>query len=135
MNEEVVAAGLDHILLLVTDLEASVGFYESVCGCQLRARLPQFGMVEMSAGENGIDLVAFETQEGAWAAPAARGGRNVDHFALSLTTSDARFVRRHLAARGVAVHEERVEDGRLSLYVRDPSGNVVELRLASANAA
>jgi glyoxylase I family protein len=122
-------AGLDHLLLLVNDLDAAIGFYEQVAGCALRVRLPQWAMAELDAGLNSLDLLDYQAPEGAWARPAADGGRNIDHFALALATADEAAVRGHLAALGVVVHEERIEDGRLSLYVRDPSGNVVELRL------
>lgn len=122
-------AGLDHLLLLVQDMETAIGFYQTVCGCILRSRLPHYAMAELDAGENGLALVAYRTPEGAWAAPDAEGGRNIDHFALSLASGEEAAVRAHLATHGVAVHEEQVEGGRLSLYIRDPSGNVVELRL------
>ena len=121
--------GLDHLLLLVSDLDAAISFYEQVAGCSLRVRLPQWAMAELDAGTNSLDLVDFHAPAGAWAKPAAEGGRNVDHFALALATADEAAVRAHLATQNVVVHEERVEEGRLSLYVRDPSGNVVELRL------
>lgn len=124
-------AGLDHLLLLVDDMEKSIDFYEQVLACDLKNRLPQFAMAELAAGRNGLALVAWRTPEGTWARPPAEGGRNIDHFALALAISDEAAVRGHLAAHGVAVHEERIEAGRLSLYVRDPSGNVVELRLAA----
>jgi glyoxylase I family protein len=55
----------------------------------------------------------------------------VDHIALNLGACNQIELRRHLAAHGVAIVEERVERSArgeaLSLYVRDPSGNVVEL--------
>ena len=68
--------------------------------------------------------------EGAWARPPVEGGRNVDHIAIRVDAND-RTLRSHLAAHGVAIVEERVENDagekRLSLYVRDPSKNVIEL--------
>jgi hypothetical protein len=46
-------------------------------------------------------------------------------------TCDEVAVRHHLAAQSVEIVEERIEnrpEGRqLSLYVRDPSGNLIEL--------
>jgi len=68
--------------------------------------------------------------EGAWARPPVAGGRNVDHIALRVR-GEAAAVRRHLAGHGVEVVEERLNEGasgaELSLYVRDPSGNTIEL--------
>jgi hypothetical protein len=36
-------------------------------------------------------------------------------------------MRAWLARHGVAIEEERAEEGELSFYLRDPSGNLVEL--------
>jgi catechol-2,3-dioxygenase len=36
-------------------------------------------------------------------------------------------MREWLAGHGVAIEEERAEEDSLSFYVRDPSGNMVEL--------
>jgi glyoxylase I family protein len=122
-------AGLDHLLLLVDDMDAAVRFYQMVAGCAVTSRLPQYAMVELSAGSSGIALVDISALEGAWARPEHAGGRNIDHFALSLSSGEEAAVRAHLASLGVAVVEEQVEGGRLSLYVRDPAANTLELRL------
>jgi glyoxylase I family protein len=58
---------------------------------------------------------------------------------LRIDGCDEVALRQHLAAQGVAIVEERVNEepaGKsLSLYVRDPSGNVVELMGATASSA
>lgn len=122
--------GIDHVLLLVTDLEKTLPFYERVAGCSVETRLPQYGMIELRAGSSHLDLVDISAPQGAWARPEILGGRNVDHVALAVASHDAAQLRAHLAAHGVEVGEERVEDGRTSFYVRDPSGNTIELRSA-----
>ena len=122
-------AGLDHLLLLVNDMETAIAFYQGVIGCRVTSRLPQYGMAELSAGASNIALVDWTVSEGSWAKPANDGGRNIDHFCLSLGTGEEAALRAHLSRHGVAVIEEQVEDERLSLYVQDPSGNTVELRL------
>lgn len=123
--------GIDHVLLLVNGLEPAVAFYQNVLGAVVESRLPKHAMVELLAGVSHIDLVDISASEGAWARPDVAGGRNVDHLALRLDASDQRALREHLATHGVAIVEERVEgqgaEQTLSLYVRDPSGNVVEL--------
>ncbi len=119
---------LDHVLLIVSGMAESLRFYEGVLGCDVESRLPDYGMVELRAGSSHLDLVDAAVPQGAWARPAVAGGRNVHHVALRLTRVDEGALRNHLAAHGVAIAEERMEDdGAISLYVRDPSGNAIEL--------
>ncbi len=122
---------LDHVLLLVRGMEGSLEFYQAVLGARAESLLPQYAMVELRAGTSHLDLVDVEAPEGRWALPNVDGGRNVDHIALNVGACDEGELRRHLAMHDVPIIEERCdEDARgtvLSLYVRDPSGNVVEL--------
>jgi glyoxylase I family protein len=121
---------IDHVLLVVDGLERSLDFYEAVLGARVESRLPRYGMVELSAGDSHIDLVDASAEEGAWARPDG-SGRNLHHVALRLSACDADAARRHLAAHGVEIAEERIEEGTngksISLYVHDPSGNTIEL--------
>ncbi len=126
---------LDHVLLIVDGMTECVRFYEEVLGCTVESRLPDYGMVELRAGSSHLDLVDAASPRGAWAKPAVAGGRNVDHVALRLARGDAGALRDHLAARGVPIAQERIEDdGTTSLYVRDPSGNTIELIAAGGDA-
>lgn len=122
--------GIDHVLLLVVDLEKTVAFYERVAGCSVEARMPQYGMVELVAGASHLDLVDISAPEGAWARPEIPGGRNVDHVALAVTSHDAAALRAHIEAHGAEIGETRAEGDSTSYYVRDPSGNTIELRSA-----
>jgi glyoxylase I family protein len=119
---------LDHVLLIVNGMADSLLFYGDVLGCDVESRLPDYAMVELRAGSSHLDLVDASVPQGAWARPAVAGGRNVDHVALRLGRVDERALRDHLAEHGVAIAEERIEDdGTVSLYVRDPSANTIEL--------
>lgn len=122
--------GIDHVLLLVADLESAVAFYERVAGCSVETRLPRYAMIELRAGSSHIDLVDISVPEGAWARPKIEGGRNVDHVALGVASHDGSALRAHLEAHSVDISEERVEGASTSFYVRDPSGNTIELRSA-----
>ena len=55
-----------------------------------------------------------------------------DRLCLALAAHDEAELRRHLAHHHVAIIEEGIHGGSrgesLSLYVRDPSGNVIELK-------
>jgi len=124
---------IDHVLLLVAGMDESLAFYEGVLGAVLESRLPSYAMAELRVGRSHIDLVDTTSAQGRWARPDGAGGRNVDHIALRLGPCAESALREHLAAREVLVIEERSEEGlegrSLCLYVRDPSGNQIELIL------
>lgn len=116
--------GLDHLLLHVRGMNAAERFYCGVLGCSVQNRLPQYGMAELSAG---VTLVDVDDPNGAWALDGAAAGRNLDHFAILTDGWDEEEMRDWLAANGIAIEEERSEKDEFSFYVRDPSGNLVEL--------
>ena len=66
-------------------------------------------------------------------APPGAEGRNLDHFCLQIQPVPEAMLLRELDAAGVAVGEfaERygAEGFGRSLYISDPDGNVVELRM------
>jgi glyoxylase I family protein len=122
-------AGLDHLVLRVADLDRAIRFYEDVLGCHVERRLDEPKLVQLRAGTSMIDLVpggaASRSEE-----PAA--GRNLDHFAVRISTFDFPALAAHLRRHGVAVGEVRRRYGAegygSSLYITDPDGNVVELK-------
>ena len=116
--------GLDHLLLHVRGMEAAERFYCGVLGCSVRHKLPQHGMAELSAG---VVLVDVDDPNGAWALLGATAGKNLDHFAILTDGWNEGDMRAWLAGNGVAIESERAEEGESSFYVRDPSGNLVEL--------
>ena len=116
--------GIDHVVFNVSDVERALAWWRDLLGLEpvrldewRRGEVP-FVSVRVSAGTI-LDLFQLE-----------RSGENVDHVALQVDDADLdelavddRFdvVRGPLevfGARGV---------GR-GLYVRDPDGNVIELR-------
>jgi glyoxylase I family protein len=131
MPRPLTITGIDHLLLKVDGMDQALAFYEGVLGCDIKSTLPQFGMAELRAGTQGLDLVDVGSEQGAWALPRAANGGNLDHLCLAADVASEALLRAHLARRGVPIIEERLEDGHLSLYVLDPSGNHVELRFLS----
>jgi catechol 2,3-dioxygenase-like lactoylglutathione lyase family enzyme len=116
--------GLDHLLLHVRGMDEAERFYCAVLGCAVKQRMPSHAMIELSAG---VVLVDTTDVNGAWALEGATAGRNLDHFAILTDGWDDAKIRAWLAGNGIPIEEERVDEGEVSLYVRDPSGNLVEL--------
>ena len=125
--------GIDHIVLRVADLPRMLAFYHDVLGCTDERAQPELGLYQLRVGASLIDLVTLDGKLGArgGAAPGAEG-RNLDHFALAIDPFDDAALRAHLAAHQVAIIEEGPRYGAdgegPSFYVRDPEGNVVELK-------
>ena len=124
--------GLDHVVLLVGDMDRAKRFYCGVLGCTVDRTLAEHGMVQLRAGASLIDLVDIGAPEGAWAKPPVEGGRNMDHVCLAAGPWEEAAMRAHLAAHDVAIVEEGQRYGAsgegLSFYIADPFGNVIELK-------
>ena len=125
--------GIDHIVLRARDADALIGFYVEVLGLSVERRQDAIGLVQLRAGSSLIDIVGVDGPLGRMggAAPGAEG-RNLDHFCLTVAGFDLQAVRAHLLAHGVEVGEEGLRYGAggegLSIYLKDPEGNGLELR-------
>lgn len=127
-------ARLDHVVLRVRDLDAAAAFYARVLGCTVERRRDDLGLVHLRAGASLIDLVSIDGTLGrAGGAAAGAEGRNVDHVALRVHPFDEAAIAAHLADAGVAVEGRAArnfgaEGEGPSLYLRDPDGNLLELK-------
>lgn len=125
--------GLDHIVLRVRDLPAMLRFYCDILGCRVEREQTEIGLTQIRAGRSLIDLVPVDGKLGRMGGAApGREGRNLDHFCLSVDRYQEGEIRAYLADRGVEVGEAGSRYGAAgegpSLYVKDPEGNVVELK-------
>jgi len=133
MSNPIGVIGFDHLVLRVRDKDRMLGFYVGVLGLAVDRDRPDLGLTHVRAGPQMIDLVTLDGPLGqrGGEGPAATG-RNLDHFALQVRPFDEPAIRAHLAAHGVDVIEEGPRYGAdgdgFSLYVKDPEGNVVELK-------
>ena len=112
------------MVLVVDDVERSVAWYHDVLGLEVlrldewRARRVPFPSVRVNEGTI-IDILAGD-----------RTGTNLDHVCLVIAPTDLGAVAasgRFDVVEGPATRWGARGDGT-SLYVRDPDGNVVELR-------
>ena len=124
---------LDHVVLRVRDRQAVQRFYCEVLGCSLERVQEKLGLWQLRAGASIIDLVPVDGELGraGGAAPGAEG-RNLDHLCLRVDPFDADAIRAHLRAHGIDAADPAPRYGAdglgPSIYVRDPEGNVVELK-------
>lgn len=124
---------IDHIVLRVRDIEASLRFYQDVLGCTLDKVQEKFGLWQVRAGASLIDLVALDGPLGKMGgAGPAQEGRNVDHFAIQIAPFDERTILAHLTAHKITVVGSGTRYGAQgsgpSIYILDPDGNTVELK-------
>lgn len=126
-------AGIDHLVLRVTDIERMIRFYCDVLGCEVERRRDEIGLVQLRAGRSLIDFVSVTGPIGQAGGPApGEKGRNLDHFCLRIEPFDEASIRSTLAHHGVEAGKRELRYGAEgmgpSLYLRDPEGNTVELK-------
>ena len=128
--------GIDHIVIRASDVATMVRFYEGILGCRVERDLSSdFGLIQLRAGRSLIDIVAVDSVLGRRGGPAPGDtGNNMDHFCLRIAKVDEPALTEYLESRGIAVgnFERRYgADGYgRSVYIKDPEGNVVELKSA-----
>jgi catechol 2,3-dioxygenase-like lactoylglutathione lyase family enzyme len=118
---------IDHVVLPVDDAEAAIRFYVEVLGLE-GVRLEAFrqgraGFASVRVGDALLDLMPSE------------GAARLDHVCLRVL-APIDEVAANLRAAGVAILQGPVArygaqgDG-MSVYVRDPAGNTLELKSAA----
>jgi len=132
---------VDHLVLRSNDVAGMVRFYCDVLGCRVERELPPAtGLIQLRAGDALIDLVAVDSELGrAGGGPPTATENNLDHFCLELEVVDPDELRAWLDSHGIDSGDFQVRYGAggfgPSIYLRDPDGNTVELRISSASTA
>ena len=109
-------SGVHHVSINVDDVPAALAFYVDVLGLRQRSDRPAFAFdgAWLDAGDQQVHLIAA-------AVPSQHG----QHFALRTDDIDADVA--ELRGRGVAVTDPVAVGSGRQCFVRDPSGNRVEL--------
>jgi catechol 2,3-dioxygenase-like lactoylglutathione lyase family enzyme len=122
---------LDHFVLRVRDLDASLRFYRDLLGIAVEQeeayRQGTRPFVSLRIGDQLLDLVPDSTYD-----PASGGGGFL-HFCLATDTDFTALIGALRDASVPLLHDEPVPRGGargegLSIYVQDPDGYVVELK-------
>lgn len=127
---------LDHIVLSVTDMDAMLRFYLEVLGLSPHrveeyragsvpfpcARINDFTLIDL------LPAPLWNSGE-----PEVRTWANLNHFCIAVETSDWSALLERLAGAGVEIEAgpmmlSGARGEGMSIYVRDPDGNRVELR-------
>ena len=88
--------------------------------------MEQIGLIQLRAGTGLIDLIPTGD-------PRVERSLNVDHVCIGVEARDLNEVVRYLRGQSVEVITEPVmrygaHGQGLSIYVKDPEGNVIELK-------
>ena len=125
--------GFDHLSLLCKRHGETLRFYTRVLGFHVAAPAPpqtidKWAMTELRAGEATLVLIDTTHPDGAWALSPPGPGENMHHFCLRLALFDGAALRQILRDANIAIEEESDDGRERAFYIRDPEGNLVELR-------
>ena len=129
---------IDHLVLRSDNIASLLQFYGAVLGCVVERELsPEFGLIQLRAGSSLIDLVDVNGELGRMGGPAPdSNGHNLDHFCLEIDTVDEQALLQWLQANDIETSNFERRYGAngfgRSIYIKDPDGNTVELKLATA---
>lgn len=124
---------MDHIVLCTRDVDRSIEFYEGILGlaaerlAEFRAGQVPFPSVRINAGTI-IDLLPVSRAK---SMPSQL--RNQDHFCLVIQPMDMHKLKVVLEESGVEVvtgpaTRWGARGNATSIYIKDPDGNIIELR-------
>ena len=117
-------AGLDHIALVVTDVESSIAWYREIFGFErLEDNNPGSGATYI--GNEHTRLALLRPSEGSSFTPAVNQGPRACHFALGVDGATFKAYESGLAGLGIT-YEKLIHAESQSLYFSDPDGYIVE---------
>jgi glyoxylase I family protein len=130
----VTVTALDHFVLRVRDLDASLAFYRDILGLPIQFldeyRAAQRPFVSVRIGKQLLDLVPDSTFD----PDAGKSMGGFLHFCVGVPAGQLERIIPWLKERGVNVLEDQpvprmgATGMGLSIYITDPDGYVVELK-------
>jgi catechol 2,3-dioxygenase len=118
---------LGHAVFYVRDLERSLRFYRDLLGFREVGRIFGGAAAALTSGRTHHELLLIQVGD----APGPPEGRHLGLYHIGIKIGDSREELRaakdELARAGVEVDGMSDHTVSLSLYVRDPDGNEVEL--------
>ena len=126
MKSSLTVVEIDHLVLRCRQQDRTLDFYTRVLGLKEERRLAQIGLIQLRAGASMVDLVPADE-------PRVETGTNVDHFCLGIETDNLSSLISYLRTNSVEIlGDPAMRYGARgmgnSIYVRDPEGNVIELK-------
>jgi len=120
---------LDHVVLRVRDVKASLAFYQDVLGLPLANYNEAISLWQLKCGTGMIDIQPLTGDS-----PLPEyGKRHLDHFCIGVDGRNLGEIVAYLKAKGVEmIGEPMPRRGArgvgLSIYAVDPDGTVVEIK-------
>jgi catechol 2,3-dioxygenase-like lactoylglutathione lyase family enzyme len=116
---------IDHVALLVRDVEASVRWYEDVLGLD-RAHQDVWGSFPAVVGKGGTSLALFPVGSSRPSPPPGRDTLCVRHIAFRVDHANFLAAQVELERRGLPFDLEDHQVAR-SIYFKDPDGHQLEI--------
>ncbi|BAW80817.1 glyoxalase/bleomycin resistance protein/dioxygenase [Candidatus Nitrosoglobus terrae] len=123
MNKPPATAGLHHIALFVTDVEACERFYVDLLGMQVEWR-PDKDNVYLTSGSDNLALHRLPPDRSPY------GVQRLDHIGFIINTPEAvdswyEYLRSHCVS--IKTMPKTHRDGARSFYCTDPAGTTLQL--------
>lgn len=124
-TEKIELEFLDHVAILVKDLEVSAKWYEEVLGLK-KYQLPEWGdfPIFMLANKSGIALFPANTED--TKIDIQSKNVKIDHFAFNVNKENFEKAKRRYTEMNL---DFNIQDHHYfhSIYTKDPDGHTVEL--------
>ena len=117
-------------ILYANDLEQARWFYATVRGLETDEELSDLGLLFRASPDQVLLIFDPRESDQPGRSVPAHGARGPGHIAFRIDPETYDDWLRQLSAHGVGVEHEHQWDGERpgrSIYIRDPSGNSVEL--------
>ena len=125
---------IGHLVINVSDLDASTKFYTEVLGFEISMKRPGFGTF-LTCGSIHHDLALFQAPEGA--SQVTEGGIGLNHMAIQVEDWEElqdyhTKLQEYFEDSGIRTTDHSMTK---SIYIKDPDGNGIELFCNSQDTA